>query len=187
MYKCKKYLLILFILLASTLNANECININKIQTKWTAFKTLEKIPVSGTFNKIELITQKNKSTIKDALLDAYAKIDFKNIDAKSKDKTNNILKYFVSNLENTTIEAKIIRVYIKTLDIELTLNKNRKVIPMKYKVAQNKVIVKGVIDIQDFNLLPAFKVLNKQVAGHQNKGWSDIPIKFELFYTKSCK
>ncbi len=184
----KKHLLVFFaiVFLSTTVNANECINFSELKTKWTSFKTLEKIAVSGTFNDVEFITTKNKSTTRDALLNTQAKLDFKNIDAKAKEKTNNILKYFVSNLEDTSITAKIIRVNVKTLDIKFTLNKISKIIPMKYKVSENKVIVKGVIDTQDFNLAPALKILNKEVKAHQNKSWFDIPIKFELFYTKIC-
>ena len=45
--------------LASTLSAKECINLDKIDVKWTSFKTLAKVGVSGTFNKVELISSKN--------------------------------------------------------------------------------------------------------------------------------
>ncbi|AXH14904.1 YceI family protein [Malaciobacter mytili] len=175
-----------FSFLSMTLNAKECISINELKIKWTSYKTLEKVSVNGSFDKIELITTKNKSTLQEALLNTKAKINLKNINAYSNQKTDNILKYFVKNLKSSKVEAKILKVNKKTMDIEFTLNEKSKVIPMKYKIAENKVIIKGVIDAQDFDLVPALEILNKEVSGHQNKGWFDIPIKLDLFYTKTC-
>ena len=86
-------------LFASSLNA-QCININKADVNWTSFKTLSKIGVSGTFKDVKLETKTNASTKKEALLNSSVKINMKKIDAKADIKTNNILKYFVANLEN---------------------------------------------------------------------------------------
>ena len=172
-------------LFASSLSA-QCININKVDVNWTSFKTLSKIGVSGTFKDVKLETKTNASTTKEALLNSSVKINMKEIDAKADIKTNNILKYFVANLENEEIEAKIINVYDKTLDLVITLNGTTKTIPMKYIVRENNIVSSGVIDALDFNLAPALKILNTKVAGHLNKGWYDIPVGFELAYNSTC-
>ncbi len=184
----KKFLvaILCFSFLSITINAKECVNIKELKVKWTSYKTLKKIPVSGTFNKVELFSTQNKPTLQKALLNTKAKIDLKNIDVLNSKKTDNILKYFVTNLKSSNIEAKIIKVNKKIVDVEFIINGTAKVLPMKYKVTENKIVVKGVVDAQDFNLAPALKILNKEVKEHQNKGWFDIPIKFELSYTTTC-
>ncbi len=175
------------LLLAPTLYAS-CFNTNDVNVKWTSFKTLSKIGVSGHFNDIKLnVTNKNAPSIKKLLENTSISIDLLNIDAKSKIKTSNIIKYFVSNLKNNNLQAKIVKVYDKTLDIKITLNETSKIIPMKYKLStKNQIKAKGVIDALDFNLNKALNILNKNVAGHLNKGWLDIPIKFDLQINSKC-
>lgn len=177
---------LLTVALGSNLSAKECIHLDNAQVNWTSYKTLEKIGVSGTFSKVELQASKNTMDMKNALLNTAVKIDIKNIDAKAEEKTNNILKYFVSNLDNTTINATIKEVYENTLNVEIVLNNITKIIPMSYKIENGKVVSNGVIDGLDFNLAPALKVLNTQVAGHLNKGWYDIPVNFSLNYKNNC-
>lgn len=185
--KVLKVLTLSSVLLISSLSAKECINLGEIDVNWTSYKTLKKVGVSGSFSKIDLITEKNKDTLKEALLNTLVKINLKDIDAKAQVKTNNILKYFVSYLDDTNIQAKIVSVYEDSLELEIFLNNKREIIPMDYKKVGNKIIANGVIDALDFNLALALKVLNKNVAGHLNKGWFDIPISFDLDYNNKCK
>ena len=175
------------VLLAPTLYAS-CFNTNDVNVKWTSFKTLSKIGVSGHFNDIKLnVINKNATSVKKLLENTSVNINLLSIDAKSKIKTSNILKYFVSNLKSKNLQAKIVKVYDKTLDVKITLNETSKIIPMKYKLSTNNELkAKGVIDALDFNLNKALNILNKNVAGHLNKGWLDIPIKFNLQITSKC-
>lgn len=175
------------LIFSSTLSAKECVNLDKVNVKWTSFKTLEKIGVSGTFKKVQLSSKENSSSLKEALESAKVKINISDIDANAAIKTNNILKYFVTNLETKNIDAKIKNVYDKSLEIELYLNGKKQIIPMSFTNKNNTIMAKGVIDALDFNLSPALKILNTEVAGHLNKGWYDIPIYFNLAYLKECK
>lgn len=171
---------------ASTLSAKECVNLNDVKVNWTSYKTLAKVGVSGTFSDVKFESSKNSASIKDALKNSSVNIDIKNIDAKAAIKTNNILKYFVSNLKTTNIEAKIVDVYSSSLTAKITLNGKSQTIPMNYKVKGDEIFAKGVLDALDFDLAPALKVLNTEVAGHQNKGWYDIPVNFTINYSKKC-
>lgn len=185
--KALKILALGSLLFATTISAKECINLSKLDVKWTSYKTLEKVGVSGGFSKVDLITEKNEDSLKEALLNTMVKISLKDIDAKAAIKTNNILNYFVKHLDNTNIQAKVVSVYTNSLDMEIFLNNERKIIPMKYKKENGKIVATGVIDALDFSLAPALKVLNTQVAGHLNKGWYDIPLSFTLNYSNRCK
>ncbi|WP_324171400.1 hypothetical protein [Sulfurimonas sp.] len=173
--------------LSSSIYAKECFNADNIDVKWTSFKTLAKVGVSGTFNDVKLTTPRNANSLKTLLKDAQIAISFKNIDAKSAVKNENILKYFVANLETQNITGKITGVNQKELFVEFQLNKTTKIIPMKYLVKDNQVIASGVIDGMDFGMKKALFVLNKNVAGHLNKGWFDIPISFSMNLSKQCK
>jgi hypothetical protein len=175
------------IVLSTTLQAKQCFNQTGIDVQWTSYKTLAKIGVSGHFNDVKLmIKNKNASNIKSFLNNARVSIKLSSIDANNENKTKSIKKYFVSNLSSKMIDAKIVSVEDKDLRVKIDLNGVSKIIPMKYTMAKGIIVADGVIDGEDFKLQNALKVLNTNVIPHANKGWYDIPIKFNMNISKNC-
>jgi len=172
--------------LTKTLSAKECVNTQSLDVKWTSYKTLEKIGVSGNFNDVQYSNKKNASNIKSLLVNTKVILSLDNLDAGADVKNSAINKFFVNNLSSKTITANIISLSNDTLAVNIMLNDIEKVIPMRYKIANGKVQATGVIDALDFGLGSALKVLNTSVAGHLNKGWYDIPISFDLTYNTKC-
>jgi len=173
-------------LLLSTLSANNCVDIQSTTVSWTSYKTMAKIGVSGTFKDLMLIPSNKHSDIKSALVGTAVQIDMADIDAKANIKTSNILKYFVPQLSSQRAHAKIVKVNEKTLDVAVTLNGVKQIIPMTYSLDGGVCQAKGTIDARDFLMEGALKNLNTHVAGHKNKGWLDIDIAFELIYVDNC-
>ena len=174
-------------LLASTLNASQCVNIENVNIGWTSYKTMAKIGVSGTFNDVKLTKSIDTSTINSALVGTKVSINMKDINAKADIKTTNILKFFVPELSTQGINATITKVSDKSLALEVMLNGKKQTVPMKYTLDSGVMQASGVIDARDFGIEGALKNLNQNVAGHKNKGWLDIAINFELIYTNKCK
>lgn len=178
---------ILALMASSTLNAKECVDIKSVSIGWTSYKTMAKIGVSGGFKDIKLITSKDHSSIQNALVGTKVSLNIADIDAKAALKTANILKYFAPKLAAKKIQATIVKVNEKSLDLKILLNNKTVVVPMKYTLDGGVMQASGVIDARDFALEGALKNLNTHVAGHKNKGWLDIAINFELIYEDSCK
>lgn len=174
------------LLLAGTLSAKECIDFRSVNVGWTSYKTMAKIGVSGTFKDVKLLPSKNKSDIKSALVGTSVKINMQNITTKATIKTTNILKYFVPKLATKKVDAKIISVGEKRLNIELIFNKIKQIVPMNYTIEDGAVVAKGAIDARDFGFVSALKNLNTHVPAHKNKGWLDVAISFQLAYKDSC-
>ena len=176
-------------MILSTLgHAKECYNAEAIDVTWKSYKTLAKIGVGGNFSDITLgVVNKNASDIKTLLTDSSVQTSLDSIDAHLALKNSNIATYFTANLDTKSISAKIISVTDKGLQLEITLNKITKVIPMKYTVAEGKVHGTGVIDALDFRLIRALRTLNMNVAGHKKKGWNDISIAFDMSVSNKCK
>ncbi len=177
------------VMILSTLGqAKECYNAQGIDVTWTSYKTLAKIGVGGNFSDVTLgVVNKNASDIKTLLTGSSVQTTLDSIDAHLALKNSNIATYFTANLDAKSISAKIISVTNKGLQLEITLNKITKVIPMKYTVAEGKVHAEGVIDALDFRLIRALRTLNTNVAGHKKKGWNDISIGFDMSVTSTCK
>lgn len=170
------------------LQAKECYNANTIDVKWVSYKTMAKIGVGGNFSQINLhIQNTNTSTLKAMLEGATVDLNLKHLDAHMTLKNSNIVKFFTSGLGDKKISTKIISVDEKSLSIEITLNKITQTIPMKYSLKDSHILATGVIDALDFNLVPALRVLNKNVSGHKNKGWNDISISFNMPYNTKCQ
>lgn len=173
--------------LAGTLSAKECIDMKSVSVGWTSYKTMAKIGVSGTFKDVTFMPSKNRADIKHALVGTSVKLNIQDIDAKAAIKTNNILKYFAPKLATQKIDAKIVSLDDKRLNLEIILNNKKQTVPMSYSIDGGVVVAKGVIDARDFGFVDALTNLNTHVAGHQNKGWLDVDISFELVYEDSCR
>lgn len=174
--------------LSSSLLAKECYNSNSLDVRWMSFKTLAKIGVAGNFSKTHFtLANKNASSLQKMLKGATVTLSLADLDAHNPLKNSNIATFFVKNLASKKIEATIASVDAKQLGVSITLNKKTLTIPMSYKVLDSKVVAVGVIDAVDFDLVPALRTLNTNVAGHKNKGWNDISIAFEMPFTSVCK
>jgi len=175
-------------------DANFYMNLQKYLSLWFNTNNISKEQViihidqkdAGWTNFDLKIKRKNALNVKTLLKDSSVYISLNSIDAKSEIKTVNIKKYFVSNLSSKDIKAKILEVDDKTLGVSIALNGVTNTIPMNYEVKNGKVIAKGVIDARDFKLENSLKILNKNVAGHLNKGWLDISISFEIDTINKC-
>jgi hypothetical protein len=174
-------------LMLTSLHASECVDLQTVNVGWTSYKTMAKIGVSGTFNDVKLLKSKDTSTINSALVGTSVDINMQNINAKAAIKTSNILKFFTSQLSTTGVRATIIKVGEKSLALKLLLNGRKQIIPMKYSVENGLIEASGFIDVRDFGMGKALRNLNKNVAAHRNKGWSDIAINFKIIYTNKCK
>ena len=175
------------VLLSSTLNAGECVDIKSVNVGWTSYKTLAKIGVSGTFSDVKIKKSQNRSNIQSALEGTSVSLNIANIDAKADIKTSNILKFFAPELANKAINATIVKVAEKQLALQIILNGVKQIIPMSYTLDGGVMSASGVIDAREFGMEGALTNLNRHVAGHKNKGWLDIAINFELIYTNKCK
>ena len=172
----------------TTLNAKECFNSDSIDVKWVSYKTLAKIGVGGNFSKTDLsVAHANAATVAKMLEGSSVSLSLGDIDAHMALKNQNIAEFFTANLSTKNIIAKIISADAKKLLVSITLNGKTQKIPMSYTTKDGHIQANGVIDALDFDLVPALRTLNKNVAGHKNKGWNDISIAFDMPYTTTCK
>ena len=179
---------VLALIISVTLTASECYNANELDVRWMSFKTMAKIGVGGNFSQSTLkLVHKNAKTPATMLEGASVTLSLANIDAHNPTKNSNIAEFFVANLAAKNIMAKIVKADDKQLSVAITLNKKTLNIPMSYKIKGTNIVAVGVIDALDFDLVPALRTLNKNVAGHKNKGWNDISIAFDMPFTTTCK
>lgn len=172
----------------TSLQAKECFNSNSIDVTWVSYKTMAKIGVGGDFSKVHLsVANANATSVAKMLKGSSVKLSLGDIDAHMALKNQNIAKFFTANLSTKNITAKIISADTRKLLVSITLNGKTQNIPMSYMTKESHIVATGVIDAIDFDIVPALRTLNKNVAGHKNKGWNDISIAFDMPYTSTCK
>ena len=142
--------------------------------QWIAFKTPLKLGVKGTFDKIDFAT--GDGCLEGAKVHIYkSSVDTKN---PGRDKT---LRLFFFDRLKGAIEAKILKVHEKTLDVAITLNGTTKTIPFFYTKKDGLIHAKGVIDLLDFDASKALSSIAKACFDkHQGKTWNDVELRFTI-------
>lgn len=180
-----KFLLTAFVLTTSLFG--ECsYQTHNTKVVWNAFKTYEKIGVSGTFDKT-VFTPKSGQSIDAMLTSSQITIDTASVNSGNAGRDATLLSSFFKIQNNSTIQAKIISAKEGKGLVEISMNNVKKVIPMNYQIEGEKVLGKGVIDLGDFAMLPSLNAINKACYDlHAGKTWQDVEIKFEITVTKNC-
>ena len=180
----KKILLVslLSISLASSLSAYE-LNGN-LGVKWTGFKTIKKVPVSGTFNTINLDI-KSSASLSDFLTSANVIIKSASFESKDSARNENIISTLFALPSAEIIEGSILEVNEdeKSLILNVTMNEVTNPVKMDYKIENGNIVAIGNIDVLDFLMENSFMDFAEKCSTyHENKSFSDVDIEFTIPY-----
>lgn len=160
------------------------LDLTQAKATWTAFKTSEKVPVSGSFGDIKYKFGKGKDTIAQALEGATATINALSVDLGDETKNANVKEYFFAKFP----KKDIIKVTFKNVieannkgSILATINMNGKSVkvPMQFEIKEGMFEATGVIDIMQFGLMDAFKSLATFCHDlHEGLTWTQVEVSF---------
>lgn len=175
------------VLISSTAQALE-IDASSVKVHFTGYKMAKKVAVPGFINNAEFNFTKTDGLVKEILEGTSANLDFDNVYTKDKIRDKNIHRTFISKLDSSKITAKLSNVSGDENEgkatASITFNNVTKEIPMTYVVKDNKLIVKGVINMSsDFNLANSYIALSsdKQISSlHGKKTHEDVEIYFDV-------
>ncbi len=180
-----KSLLISSILSFSLLSSLNAYELNgDLGVKWTGFKTVKKVPVSGSFNDIKLKIE-SSDNLSEFLKSSKVEIKSDSFESNNKERNLNITSTLFSLASSKMIEGSIVKVdeKEKKLVLNITMNQVTKQVPMMYEITSDKIIAKGTIDILDYNMENSFMAFAKKCATfHENKSFSDVDIEFTIPY-----
>jgi len=163
------------------------IDASKAIVKWTAFKTPEKVAVSGSFNDVKFKFGKpNKNQTVESQLDgATAVIDINKIELNDEGKNETVKTHFFGSFaKKDAIKVTFKEVYEGkdkgTILANVRMNGKTAKVPMQYEVTQDKITAKGIIDMSEFALESARANLQKACYElHEGFTWSQVEIGFE--------
>ena len=105
-------------------------------------------------------------------------IDASSVDTKDEGRNENIVESFFSLLKSkNTIKGRINKLSKKHVFLELILNGQKRLIPLKFSFEDSVFNGSGHIDLLDFGASKALKSINKACyALHEGKTWSHVEI-----------
>ncbi|MCD6653754.1 MAG: YceI family protein [Sulfurovum sp.] len=175
-----KKMIIVFMMAGAVLFAYEPTNVS---VKFTAFKTLSKIGVSGGFDAIELSGKKEAKNVNEMLEGLKANIKTGSVNSAHKERDEKLVNAFFNVQSNALIEAQIVSAKEAVLVVKITMNHQSIEVPMQYKVNDKFVQASGYIDLADFKMIPSLEGINKACYDlHEGKTWQDVAIEFSVAY-----
>jgi len=188
-----KKIIFSLVTVASFLSADGCLLVqsNDMNVTWKAYKTLAKLGVAGAFTEVNYRANKKEGkNFTELLVGSTVSIDLSKIDTKNKTRDTTLINDFFGKLKGKTIEGEIVslkadkkvkgkRVYHGAVDVNITMNGQSLLIPMRYDYKNKNFKAIGIIDLFDFLANDAVKSINKSCYDlHKGKTWNDVSIEF---------
>ncbi len=164
----------------------QAVNLDMSSAKmtWTAFKTKAKTPVSGSFDNIAYKLGKSQSSLKTLLEGASASMDSLKVNLGDETKNKNVKEAFFTLFKNANIKVTFRNVVegekLGSLTAYVKMNEKLVKVPMQYTIMDNKLVIKGVLDLLSFSLKNELASLAKKCESqHEGLTWSQVEIQFE--------
>ena len=147
---------------------------------WTAFKYTEKAAVEGGFNQFQIQGTAPAKSQLDVFKNATFTIDVNSVDSGNDGRDAKIKEHFFGHIEGNSGV------------MTLTMNGRTQEIPVELAVDGRKVILKGSLDVANFEGSEALKALNEVCkALHTgpdkvSKLWPDVNVRLETSLDADC-
>lgn len=196
--------IILFALIAASAGAESCpakkqvykLVPGSVKFEWTAFKTNEKLAVSGGFTSI-LVEAPTQAKNPDALLAGVSfAIDGMSVSSGSPERDKSLQESFFGKFQpNANIEGDIRQAQDGKALVELRLNGTTHQIPLTYilQEANQFVEAKGKIDMLEAALHGPFAAIHEHCkllhtgADGVSKTWTDVELKVSARVMHTCE
>lgn len=178
----------------TSVTCNYSYNHETSKLKWTAYKTTDKIGVSGTFNNIEVSGTTTSETPVDVLKNLTFNIPIASVNTSNEDRDGKIAKHFFGTMTGTeNISGMVTSMEADgKCTIGIKMNDTEKEVAATYTIEGQAVTVNAVIDLNDWNGADAVKALN-EVCNDLHKGadgvsklWPEVKLEITTTLNKDC-
>ncbi|WP_339724110.1 YceI family protein [Maribacter stanieri] len=163
------------------------------KVSFIAYKTTEKIPVGGKFEKINFTKTNSGETALTTLNGTEFSIPVSSLFTNDPTGTRDpkLLEFFFGVLKDTELISGVFKVENDKSSIDITLNGKTQNIPLAYEMnGDNKITFNGVMDLENWNAMDAVASINKACeilhTGKDgvSKTWSEVALKAEVLLEK---
>jgi len=159
--------------------------------KWTAYKTTNKLPVSGIFKTVNITKSATGTTPLLALNNVNFSIPVSSIFSKNEDRDSKLQNMFFNVMASTTLLKGTIHADADNMgSLEVTMNGNTASLPLTFTMAGDTIKFKGVMNLDQWQATAALNTLNKACLDlHKGKDgvsktWNDVLIEASVVVKK---
>lgn len=164
-----------------------------VSANWTAFKTTERIGVSGKFDIVSVSGTRKAKTVTEVLKGASFEIPVASVNSANPERDKKIFGHFFSNMSNTSLLAgKVLETGTEKWKVGFLMNGVRDTLELDFQTAENSVTLTGVMELAKWNALASVDSLN-QVCYDLHKGadgisklWPDVKIEISANLASDC-
>jgi len=165
-----------------------------VAVKWTAYKTTEKLGVSGTFDIVSVSGVRNSSDLLEMFKNASFEIPVASINSANPDRDKKIFGYFFSNMSNTALLAgQVLETSADKWKVGLVMNEVRDTLEFDFNESEGNIRLIGSMDLAKWNALASADSLN-QVCYDLHKGadgvsklWPDVSLEITARLIQDCE
>jgi hypothetical protein len=150
---------------------------------WTAFKTTDKIPVTGIFKEVIIENEKSGSTISEMLNGIKFSLPINSIFSQSNLRDGKIKKFFFGNMINTSKISGEIKLIDNTNGlVTIIMNGMSEELPINFKISDNSIIIDAEMDLNNWKAQMALSALSDACEDlhtgpdGETVTWSDVKI-----------
>lgn len=159
--------------------------------KWTAYKTTDKLPVSGIFKTINVTKSASGKTALLALNNVDFNIPVSSIFSNNEERDGKLQKMFFNVMANTTLLKGTIHANADNMgSLDVTMNGNTASLPLTFTVVGDTIKFKGLMNLDQWQATAALETLNKACFDlHKGKDgvsktWNDVLIEASVVVKK---
>ncbi len=135
---------------------------DSISLEWTAYKTTAKVPVKGTFTKIELKNTPSGNSPETAVANIEFSIPIESIFTKDTIRDGKLKKFFFGNMLGTSsISGKTSLNENGVGEATISMNGVEKTVPVSYTTNGNEVEIKANLDLDNWQAQMALAALTE--------------------------
>ena len=166
---------------------------DSIKVSFTAYKTTEKLPVSGIFKTVNITKSNTATTALEAMNGTEFSIPVSSLFTNDLTRTRDpkLLMFFFAVLKNTELISGTFKVKGERCSLDVTLNGETAKIPLETKMlTENKYTFTGVMNLKKWNAAEAITSINKACevlhtgADGVSKTWSEVAVKTQVYLVK---
>ena len=168
-------------------------NEGSVNVKWTAFKTTEKIGVSGTFDTISVTGIQSANSAIELFSNAGFSIPVSSVNSNNPDRDKKILaSFFGSMLETTTLSGKVVGITDNDCSVVINMNGVSDTCIFNLTHSDSAISLVSSIELGNWNALASADSLN-QICFDLHKGadgvsklWPDVKLEITAGITETC-
>jgi hypothetical protein len=165
------------------------IDTNKTEINWTAYKTTDKVPVSGKFIELTILKETAAENVADVLNGAEFSIPVSSIFSNNPDRDGKLKTIFFGAMKDTELLSGTIRIENKEEGfVDFKMNGIIEKLPFNYSVTDNVVSINAIMDTDTWKAQNALSALNEACfdlhkgADGVSKTWSDVAIAMTVYF-----